>query len=74
MHVRTHRSVACCALKAGGRSLLADNEHKKTTGGAGRRAGVPAPASSPAREGQYHLALTWVTTGFGMGPGGSTSL
>ena len=35
---------------------------------------MPAPASSPTREGQYHLALARFTTGFGMGPGGTTPL
>ena len=35
---------------------------------------MPAPASSPAREAQYHPALARFTTGFGMGPGGATPL
>ena len=37
--------------------------------------GVPAAASPPnASPRQYSPALPWVTTGFGMGPGGATAL
>jgi hypothetical protein len=39
------------------------------------RAGVPAAASPPTGSPpQYSPALCWVTTGFGMGPGGASAL
>ena len=43
--------------------------------GAGRGWGAPAAASPPVGSPpQYSPALRWVTTGFGMGPGGASTL